>query len=295
MTRHWARPVHGIVIGLIALGLALPLTASSLAVGKPPYPGYWSLADLAAPGLDLHSPEDGAYIIANISLPPTNGAYVAVSLHYLIEVDPSSGPGELLLWDERAGGSATLVRLRWYPGQPSGYLECDTLDVFRGLRRGIMLGPRLELAVHNLVPIDWLASGNLPLVLRVERHGGIRLSRLSVLPDSGVEIARRGPPRLDLVVAVPRGEVEAGREISIRALGYNPGREPLQDVVLRLRADPCATVVPDLGEARWPQVGRVVAATFRLRVAAGHCPLALEWGGRGSGGILPLVIEGETP
>ncbi|MCM8750674.1 hypothetical protein NET02_16140 [Thermomicrobiaceae bacterium CFH 74404] len=292
MTRHWARLAHGIVVGLIGLGLALPLTASSLAVGKPPYPGYWSLADLAATGLDLREPEDGTYTIAGVSLPPSDQeAYVAVWLHYLIEVDPSSGPGEVLLWDERAGGSATLVRLRWYPGQPSGHLEWDTLDVFRGLRRGVVLAPLFEVTVHNLVPVDWLASGDVPLVLRVERRGAVRLRRLAVLPDSGVEIARRGPPRLDLVVAVPRRPIEAEQEISISVLGHNPGREPLWDVVMRLRSAPCTMIVSEQGEKRWPQVRRAVAATFRLRVTtAGRCPVTLEWGARGSGDVLSLTI-----
>jgi hypothetical protein len=295
MTRHWARLAHGIVVGLIALGLALPVTASSLAVGKPPYPGYWSLADLAATKLDLREPEDGTYAIASVSLPPSDQAYVAVWLHYLIEVDPSSGPGEVLLWDDRAGGSATLVRLRWYPGPSGGYLEWDTLDVFRGLRRGIVLAPLFEVTVHNLVPVDWLASGDVPLLLRLERHGAVRLSRLSVLADSGVEIARRGPPRLDLVVAIPRRPVEAEQEISISVLGHNPGREPLRDVVMRLRSAPCATIVSEQGERRWPQVRRAVSATFRLRITtAGRCPATLEWGARGSGDVLSLTIASQT-
>lgn len=291
MTLGCARLVQGLALGLIALGLAVPMTASSLTSGRPQLPGYWSLADLAATGLDLREPKDGTYAIANVALPPSGRAYVAVWLHYLIEVDPSSGPGEVLVWDERAGGSATLVRLRWHPGPSGGYLEWDTLDVFRGLRRGLVLAPLFEVTVHNLVPVDWLASGDFPLVLRVERYGAVRLRRLAVLPDSGVEVARRGPPRLELVLALPRPPIEVEQELAIRVLGHNLGREPLRDVVMRLRSAPCATVVPDQAERRWSRVSTAVAATFRLRVtAAGRCQVFLEWGARGSGNVLPLTI-----
>lgn len=283
----------GLCLGALALVVSILLVTPSLATGQPPHAGFWSLARLGASGLDLTDPADGAYELATVTLPPGERWCVSVALAYQIELDPASPPGQLSLWDERAGASATLLRLRWHPTSTGGYLEWDTLDLFRGLRRGLVLGPALTIVVHNLVPDDWRAPASAPLRLYIERRGPVRVQRLIVSPASGVELARRGPARLDLLAVVARQRTGTEDRFTVHVLGHNPGREPLEDVVLRLRNEQCPTTVIDPAEQRWERVERQLVTRFLLQHAASTpCVLLLEWGARGNSGVLPVTVPG---
>jgi len=220
-----------VLLPLLLAALLVPLV-SFTRFGPAAAVGFRSFADYGLPAIQLSDPPPSELELFPLDLPPTPGPVVTLFLHLRVELDPASPPGTLSVWDQRAGGSALLLRVRWSPDPTGGLLEWDTVDLFAGPRRGFVLGHTLELVLANVVPDDWRRAGTFPLTLHFEREGALRVRSVLVYPDSGIEIARRGLPSLWVSVAAPRDPPPVGAPFELRVHLAPRGR------ILPARAQP---------------------------------------------------------
>lgn len=251
--------------------------------------GFRPLAPASTAPLSLNNPAPEATLdLGPVSLPRGAEPVVTLVLSLRIELDPTSPPGTLALWDERGGSSAILLRVRWKPHPSGSLVEWDTLDLFEGARRGQVLDHRLELTVRNIVPDDWRRPSTAPLRLHLSRDPALRVRQVAILAGSGVELARRGPASIALQVAVPRQLPPPGEPLTLRLLLAPRGRAVPQHVRLEVLPSPCVETPSPLA---WDRIERPVVASLSLvRRELGPCTVSLSWTAGGHGDTVNVSL-----
>jgi len=253
--------------------------------------GFRSFADYGLSAVQLSDPLPSQLELFPLDLPPTPGPVVTLFLHLRVELDPASPPGTLSVWDQRAGGSALLLRVRWSLQPTGGILEWDTLDLFAGPRQGFVLGPSVELVLANIVPDGWRQPGTAPLTLHFEREGPVRVRSVVVYPDSGIEIARRGLPSLWVSVAAPRDPPPAGAPFELRVHLAPRGRTPPRRAQLELLPSPCVRSAGGEPSLVWSNLTQAITVQLQLeRLTAEPCSFQLSWGTESSSGIVTVQL-----
>ena len=253
--------------------------------------GFRSFADYGLSAVQLSDPLPSQLELFPLDLPPTPGPVVTLFLHLRVELDPASPPGTLSVWDQRAGGSALLLRVRWSLQPTGGILEWDTLDLFAGPRQGFVLGPSVELVLANIVPDGWRQPGTAPLTLHFEREGPVRVRSVVVYPDSGIEIARRGLPSLWVSVAAPRDPPPAGAPFELRVHLAPRGRTPPRRAQLELLPSPCVRSAGGASSLAWSDLTQAITVRLQLeRLTAEPCSFQLSWGTESSSGIVTVQL-----
>ncbi|MCS7051806.1 MAG: hypothetical protein NZL87_09340 [Thermomicrobium sp.] len=293
MTNEGSGTLGRITIALLpalAAALLVPLV-SCTRLGPAAAVGFRSFADSGRQTIRLSDPLPSAFELFPLDLPPTPGPVVTLFLHLRIELDPSSPPGTLSVWDQRAGASALLLRVRWSPEPTGGMLEWDTLDLFAGPRRGMVLGPSVELVLANIVPDDWRRPGTAPLSLHFAREGPIRVRSVLVYPDSGIEIARRGPPALWVSVAAPRDPPPVGTPFELRVHLAPRGRTPPRVARLELLPSPCVRSASGEPSLAWSNFARATSVRLRLeRLTTEPCSFQLAWNTEQASGTVTVQL-----
>ena len=275
---------------LLLAALLVPLVAFTR-FGPAAAVGFRSFADYGLSTVQLSDPLPSQLELFPLDLPPTPGPVVTLFLHLRVELDPASPPGTLSVWDQRAGGSALLLRVRWSPEPTGGILEWDTLDLFAGPRQGFVLGPSVELVLANIVPDGWRQPGTAPLTLHFEREGPVRIRSVVVYPDSGIEIARRGLPSLWVSVAAPRDPPPAGAPFELRVHLAPRGRTPPRRAQLELLPSPCVRSAGGASSLAWSDLTQAITVRLQLeRLTAEPCSFQLSWGTDSSSGIVTVQL-----
>jgi hypothetical protein len=253
--------------------------------------GFRSFADYGLPAIQLSDPLPNQFELFPLDLPPTPGPVVTLFLHLRVALDPTSPPGTLSVWDQRAGGSALLLRVRWSPDPTGGVLEWDTVDLFAGPRRGFVLGHTLELVLANVVPDDWRRPGTFPLSLHFEREGALRVRSMLVYPDSGIGIARRGLPSLWVSVAAPRDPPPVGAPFELRVHLAPRGRTPPRQAQLELLPSPCVRSAGGASPLAWSDLTQATTVRLQLeRLTAEPCSFQFVWGTESSSGSITVQL-----
>jgi len=275
---------------LLLAAVLVPLVAFTR-FGPTATVGFRSFADYGLSAVQLSDPLPSQLELFPLDLPPTPGPVVTLFLHLRVELDPASPPGTLSVWDQRAGGSALLLRVRWSPEPTGGILEWDTLDLFAGPRQGFVLGPSVELVLANIVPDGWRQPGTAPLTLHFEREGPVRVRSVVVYPDSGIEIARRGLPSLWVSVAAPRDPPPAGAPFELRVHLAPRGRTPPRRAQLELLPSPCVRSADGASSLGWSDLTQAPTVQLQLeRLTAEPCSFQLSWGTESSSGIVTVQL-----
>jgi hypothetical protein len=93
----------------------------------------------------------------------------------------------------------------------------------------------------------------------------VRVERLYVFPDSGIERTRLGPAKIRLEPLLPSGDVRVGEEFELGFRVRNVGGRPARGVVVGVDLPPGALGAVGSGVSRFPRVNRVAVGSFRLR------------------------------
>jgi len=282
--------MQSVLLPLLLAAALVPLV-SFTRLGPAAAVGFRSFADYGQQTIQLSDPLPSELELFPLDMPPTPGPVVALFLHLRVELDPSSPPGTLAVADRRADGSALLLRIRWVPEPNGGYLEWDTFDLFVGPRRGIVLGPAVELVLANVVPDDWRRPGPAPLTLQFERDGALRVRSVVIFPDSGIEIARRELPSLRLSVAAPRNPPRAGEQFELRVQVAPRGRTPPRLARLELLPSPCVRSASGEPSLTWSNLTRATSVRLRLeRLTAEACSFQLGWSTEQASGVVTVQL-----
>ncbi|MCX2728287.1 hypothetical protein OO015_12380 [Thermomicrobium sp. 4228-Ro] len=279
-----------VFLPLLLAALLVPLV-SFTRFGPAAAVGFRSFADYGLRTVQLSDPLPSQLELFPLDLPPTPGPVVTLFLHLRVELDPAGPPGTLSVWDQRAGGSALLLRVRWSPEPTGGILEWDTLDLFAGPRQGFVLGPAVELVLANIVPDGWRQPGTAPLTLHFEREGPVRVRSVLVYPDSGIEIARRGLPSLWVSVAAPRDPPPVGAPFELRVHLAPRGRTPPRRARLELLPSPCVRSASGASSLAWSDLTQATTVRLQLeRLTAEPCSFQLGWGTESSSGTITVQL-----
>jgi hypothetical protein len=177
--------------------------------------GDWDLSRLGAPDLDpLVTPEQ-TESSAPFRLPPgsTQGPrrWYLIHMHIVPEVSLQSGSGLLSVigsTDDHAAAEAT-IRVSARPGKPP-LLRWSTFDLVNGSRKGTAHGERLDLDTQNYLQNRGVRGGANTLTFAVKSYGHVKVTRISVVRDSGIRVSNLSPPHLKLDASIPMRQVHTG-------------------------------------------------------------------------------------
>lgn len=232
-------------------------------IGAPTPAILWSLPTT----LQIETPTTGRYILGDLRQEPPFGDRLTrlLWLEYDLELSVKGPRGELRLWDDCDGWSATHLRLRMVQdraGRP--VITWDTLDLFSGIRVGYITERRLQITVRNVTPDLW---GRKPctLTLVYEREGAFSLRSLHVL-RGGVAALPISPPTYRVTVGLPQGPFTVGEPFRLSVLAWNRSSvsSPLVRVSLLIEDQHLQTI----GPSEVVRSGRLVRHSFWIRPLA---------------------------
>lgn len=217
----------------------------------------WSLD---AP-LHIDAPATGRYVLGTVSRRPP---FEASSMHlfwleYELELSITGPVGELRLWDDCHGWSATHLRLRLLrdrAGQP--VITWDTLDLFSGIRVGYVMEKHLRITVRNITPDLW---GHKPctLTLVYAREGFLSLRSLHVL-RGGFAALPTSSPTYRVSVSLPQGPLTEGKPFRLSVLAWN--RSSISPPLVRVSLVLEDRHLEPLGPTVFVQQGKLVRHSF---------------------------------
>lgn len=256
-------------------------------VGQPTSAVIWSLPT----PLHLEAPTTGQYPLGIVSQGSLFGNSLTrlFWLEYDLELDVTGPEGEIRLWDDCNGWSATHLRLRLVQdraGRP--VVTWDTLDLFSGIRVGYVTERRLWVTVRNVTPDLWgreLCS----LTLVYEHEGNFSLRSLHVLRGRLAALATP-PPEYRMTVGLPRGPLAVGEPFRLSVLAWNRSSvsPPLVRVSLLIEDQHLQII----GPAEFVGHGRIVHHSFLIRpLAPGAYRVGVQAVGPGGGEALWFGIQ----
>jgi hypothetical protein len=120
-------------------------------------------------------------------------------------------------------------------------LAWTQVGLVNGRRLGKTSGRRLELVDENVMVDAGVRPGSNWLQFQLEQYGRVRVERLVILPDSGIEASPLGPGTVQLRVSgKPGPSLRVGDTLTVTAQLRNPHPRPVRRVTLSVGFDSAA-------------------------------------------------------
>lgn len=197
--------------------------------------GVWNLAKLNRQS-STWSPGDGESIqVASYILPAGaqqgSGAWYLAHLRFAIEFNEQSGEG--FAYVSVHTNDRAVIQVKFAATQREGALVVNwsTVDLLDGRQERETTDRRIEVANANYLQTAGVQAGVNTLTLRVEQHQGLKIDRLEVFDDSGIEYTPVGPAKLKLTVLLEEQRVRVGETFSIGYALHNEGDRLVEGVV----------------------------------------------------------------
>jgi hypothetical protein len=270
--------------------------------------GLWTLSRLGAGRVILRAP--GEVQAARFRLPSGakqgDGRWYLLRLRFALTFAADTPEGIAYVSASTNGRAAAQIKARALPGA----VEWSSVGLIDGRVERRTRGRRIEVDFRNYLQLSGVRPGLNTLSVRLERVGPVRVERLEVFPDSGIERTRLAPARVELRPRLPDGAVRVGDEFELGYALRNTGDRPARNVVVGIELPRGALAVLGPRVERFPELAGTAAGSFRLRaLARGRFRIALTArssanrpaalidvpvGARESGrfGLVPLVLGG---
>jgi hypothetical protein len=202
-------------------------------------PGRWTLRELGFDGFDV--PEHGrrSSVTLHYRLPPGSrqgrGLWYLIRLHFAISFRSGTGAGNA--WVSAVTNDYAGVLVKFTRRQGDRRLAWNSLDLIRGWIDRTTGSRTVEVDVNNYLPFRGVRPGQNSYTVTLRRAGALRVDRLKVFEDSGLEVTRRGPARLALAPVLPNESVQRGETFEIGYRLRNIGDRDARQVVVRIAAD----------------------------------------------------------
>jgi hypothetical protein len=225
--------------------------------------GLWTLSRLGAGGLELDAP--GEVEATRFRLPADaaqgHGRWYVIRLRFALTLAADSRPGLVYVSAATNGRTAAQVKARARQGE----IEWSSVGLIDGRVEGRARGRRIDVDFRNYLQIAGVRPGVNVLTVTLERVGPIRVERLHVFADSGIERTQVAPAEIELRLGLPRGEVRVGDEFELGYRLRNAGDRPAHDVVIAVDFPRGGLALLGASQARFPQLVRTAAGSFRFR------------------------------
>jgi hypothetical protein len=231
-------------------------------------PGRWTLPELGFDGFEVPVRGDRTKVTVHYRLPPGSrqgrDLWYVIRLHFAISLEPGSGAGEAWVSAVTNGYAGVLVKFKRRGRDRE--VAWNSLDLIRGWVDGTTRSRRIGVDVNNYLPFRGVRPGRNSYTVTLRRAGALRIERLRVLEDSGLEVTRRGPARLALEPILPNQSIRPGERFKIGYRLRNVGDRDARQVVVRIAADQHGG--PRVIGSDRRRLGRVregATGTFRLK------------------------------
>lgn len=221
-----------VILGFVGETSSVPASTSPTTLSSR---GFWTWRELGIAQTVFEPRRFPASWTFRYRLPPGvrqgPARWYVMRLHLIISLarDPESGTAYVS--GSTNGRAAIQIELT----NRGRLVRWSTTDLVRGFRAGVVHARRLEITSSNYLQYRGVRGGWNTLALGVERLDGLRIARVRVLPDSGIQVTTDSYPRLRLAVGASSGGIEVGDTIRLPIRLHNVGDLPARRV--RLWAD----------------------------------------------------------
>jgi hypothetical protein len=231
--------------------------------------GRWTLPDLGSSGFQLPVRRDRAAVTVRYRLPEGSRqgrrVWYLIRLHIRVGFRPGTA-GEAWISAGADDYAGVMIKFK-RTGADRGTIAWNSLDLIRGWVEHRTRGRTVEAELDNYVPRPGVRPGVNSYTVAVRQTGGLRVNRLKVFSDSGLEVTRHGPARLVLTPELPKRPIGTGETFTVGYRLANTGGRAARHVVVGLRTDDPHTGLRVIGadRRRAARVARSAVRTFRLR------------------------------
>ncbi len=244
--------------------------------------GFWSLTRLGYGALVLkENPKTARTQVAiPFRLPPGAkegpGHWYVIHLHFRAEVRPDSLPGEFNVAADTDGRTCASIIFTVTKQGRQRIVTSDALGLVNGVER--IRGSQLvrEIRFENFLVIHGIRPGPNVLTFDLTSNAIPMVREVRIFADSGIELARGGPPSVAVTASVREHTVHAGETFHLDVSLTRRSGLAIPLVVLRVHA-PAGTIGgTTVRRLRWGSRTRV-QTSFRFRALhAGRVPMAVH-------------------
>lgn len=234
--------------------------------------GSWTLARLGFEARDLSFRAGQTRITLPYQLPrgAKQGPHTWYVLRLRFEIIFAEGRRAGRVWISGVTNHYAGVLVEFSRGAGQRSVTWNSFDLLRGWNEGTATSHRTVLDSRNYLPYRGVRPGRNTFTVTVRRAGALRVKRLRVFADSGIEVSRRSPARLALEPVLPRGPIRAGQTFEVGYRLANRGDRPARGVVIGVSAQQAGG--PRIIGPRTQRLGSVegrTSGTFRLTARQG--------------------------
>jgi len=244
--------------------------------------GFWSLTRLGYGPLVLkENPKTAKSQVAiPFRLPPGAkegpGHWYVIHLHFRVEVRPDSLPGEFNVAADTDRRTCASIIFTVVKKGRQRIVTSDALGLVNGVER--IRGPQLvrEIRFENFLVTHGIRPGPNVLTFELTSNAIPMVREVRIFADSGIELARGGPPNVAVAATVREHTVHAGETFHLDVSLTRRSGLAIPRVVLRIHA-PAGTIGGAMvRRLRWGSRAHA-RISFRLRaLQAGRVPLAVR-------------------
>lgn len=259
--------------GLVIIGFALWMLFTTTAPGTPnPLTidsfGLRTMKQLGYPELAI-APANNVTQSAAIFLLPDNAAqgpenWYLMRLHFQLDLAENTESGLAYVSAFTNERSAAQIEFEVFKVGDLFLIRWNTLDVIEGNKDYFTLSPSIEVFFNNYLQTTGVLPGTNTLSVSTETYGGIRLKRLTVFDDTGIEYTPLAPPELSIQLTLPKQQLIVGDTFLMEFDLKNRGDYPAKGVTIGVIYPKEAFRIRNQKSWRFPVVEKEAQGEFTL-------------------------------
>jgi hypothetical protein len=187
--------------------------------------GFWSLTRLGSGPVVFEDVQDGAkasipYILEPDKARQGPGNWYQIHLH--AKVVFGAGTGHAYLFAAHNGYASALIEYETSTSGDRRRIVRKATSYIDGSSKVPLPSNDDELRYRNYLQYSAVQPGLNHVTFSVEERG-LAVTRVEILPDSGIEYTRQGPARLTLSVRLPRAPLREGQRAILTVEVWNLG------------------------------------------------------------------------
>jgi hypothetical protein len=199
--------------------------------------GFWTLRRLGSGPISFHDVEKPVSRSIPYKLQATRARqgpknWYQIRLHARVVF--GTGVGRAYLFAAHNGYASALVKYEASHSRGGRKVVRSTVSYIDGPTNRTLHAPEDEFKYRNYLQYQAVRAGLNRLMFSVEVAGALKVKRVQILPDSGIEYTAQGPARLRLAVRLPSKPPRARQKTTLTVEVRNVGDRPVRDALVQL-------------------------------------------------------------
>jgi hypothetical protein len=230
--------------------------------------GLRTMQQLDYPELVVAPANNVTQLAASFTLPDnaTQGpkSWYLLRLHFRLDLAEDTESGVAYVSASTNEQTAAQIAFEVYKVGDVPLVHWNMLDLIEGSRDYFTVSPSIEVLFHNYLRTAGVLPGTNTLSVKTETYGGVRLERLTVFDDTGIEYTPLAPPRLSMQVTLPEQQLIVGDILRLEFHLENRGDHPAKGVTVGVIYPKEAFGIRDQESWRFPVVEKEAQGEFVL-------------------------------